>query len=381
MRRVVWASDFHLGLQTDDMDRTDEIMEIIRFVFKHAVKIKADFIILGGDIFDNNTPNEKLIALFISTLNIIGKIPMIVMVGNHDSIAGHKRRSCLSFIKELKAYPNIKVVDDIQSSKYIDNIYFTFLPFIAKSHLKPAYSSVQQYVNVKAKEIRRKMPKDAQHFVFSHLMPPDCIPGTEQWMLKKVDVVVPKAFLVFKHSKFNQPTIINGHVHSRQQVGNIEVVGSQLFTAFGEKEKKKFFLQLNISDSTDEVSGGLKFIETPCKKLIEINVELTKQVLPREVVAAVLSNSFSNSIVKVNLTLHPSAVGFDVQTLHEQLSILAYYVKPIHPRILRRRIKRNKRQTIRLSPHSGVKEWLKKNKPKNPKWLLKLADEYIERVL
>jgi len=279
-------------------------------------------------------------------------------------------------------------VDDISTIRMwkaeVGDVYFTFLPFMAKSHLKPAYKSVQQYVDVKAKQIQRKMKENSRHFVFSHLMPPNCIPGTEEWMLKKVDVKVPTAFIKCKFGT-NKPIIINGHVHSRQKVENIEVVGSQFFTAFGEKEKEKFFLQLDIPEWMGEGSGGLKFIKTPCKKLLEVSLELIVQTKVKDALADIFNalkmDTFPGFIMKVNLTLQPEAVGFDVQGLHEQLSALAYYVKPIHPRILRKRVKRNKKQIVKLGPHAAIQMWLKTHKPKNPNRLLKMADKYVEGVL
>lgn len=389
MKHGVWASDFHLGLQTDDIDRTEEIMEVITFIFKHAVKIKADFVVLGGDIFDNNTPSERLIALFISALNILQGIRVFVMVGNHDIIAGHKRRSCLSFIRKL-AYPNLKLVDDIKTVRMwkqteVGDVYFTFLPFMAKAHLKPAYRSVQQYVDVQAKKIQRKMHTDAQHYVFSHLMPPDCVAGSEQFMLKKVDLMVPKVFAQWKLLQC-KPIIINGHVHTRQSIDNIHVVGSQVFTGFGEKEEKKYFLQLNIPEWLGEGPGGLEYIESPCHPFVELDVEI-KPGVPitrneEKFIKHQCRNITENAVLKINVTMDESEVGkWDFQRIRERFQEHVYYVKPIHPRILRKRVKRNKKQVVKLGPHDAVKEWLQTHKPKNPKRLLKLSDRYVERVL
>ena len=376
--RGIWVSDLHLGLHTDDMDRTEEILEVITYAFNRAVKIKANFVVIGGDIFDSNTPSERLIAQFISLLNILNGVERVfVMVGNHDIIAGHKRRSCLSFIQKLKAYPNLELIDDIKSMMVCENVYFTFLPFLAKAHLKPAYKSVQQYVNVKADSISRKMPKNANHFVFSHLMPPDCIPGTEEFMLKKVDVGLPKAFINCKKNR-NIPIIINGHVHTRQSKGNIHVVGSQFFIGFGEKETEKYFIQLDISERTVNGSGSMRYIKSKCRKLCELNLELKKPTKVKKALKKILKGRVvTDSIVKVNLTLQPAAVGFDAQGLNEALSELSYFTKPIHPRILKKRIKRNKKQVVKLGPHLAVKEWMKTHKPKNAKQLLKLSDSYM----
>jgi len=83
----------------------------------------------------------------------------------------------------------------------------------------------------------------------------------------------------------------------------------------------------------------------------------------------------------VNLTLLPEAVGFDVDALRTMLMKHFHWVKPIKPRILRARVKRNKKQTIRLAPSKAVKTWLKVHKPNNAKAMMKLANNYIDQVL
>ncbi len=381
MKKGVWSSDFHIGLQTDDVDRADEIIRIMLFIAAHAIKIGADFVVLGGDIFDHNNPSEGLISRFIEVLNKLKDIKVYVMVGNHDVIAKDKRRSCLSFIRKLKkgGYPNLRLVDEIKTIKMwkaeVGNVYFTFLPFIAKAHLKPAYKSVQQYVDVKAKAIQKKMPEDAQHFVFSHLMPPDCVPGTEDEMLKKVDVMVPKAFTEFKLG-WCRPTIINGHVHTRQDVGGINVIGSPIFTAFGEKEKSKYFLQIDIPEFMGEGSGGLKYIRTPCLKFKEFDMHIKT---PQDAIKIPKFNK--NTIVKVNAVVEESGIGFDFDAVRKMLGRGGAYVKPIKPYIIHARVKRNKKQVVKLAPQSAVKVWLKTHKPKNKKKLFGLAKDYIEQVL
>lgn len=390
MKRGIWTSDFHLGLTTDEIDRTDEIVSVLEYIFKHAVKVKADFVVLGGDIFDHNQPSEHLIGVFISVLNILSKagIKVFVVVGNHDAIAKHKRRSCLSFIRKLAkhGYKNLKLVDDVKTVKMWDaevgNVYFSFLPFISGAHIDKKYKSAQQYVDMKMRSVRKKLKQDDQWFIFSHLNVKNCVYGTEEFMLKKVETWVPEFLTEFKLGQ-TKPTIIQGHIHTRQQHENIHVVGSPIFTAFGEKEEKKFFLQMDIPEFMGEGPGGLEYIETPCLKFKEFDFHVSD---PKEnVLTAKNGADFSgvdkNTIVKVNLTMDESGIGYDVEGLRKSIAEMAHYVKPIHPKIIRDRVKRNKKQTVQLDPKSAVKVWLKSHKPKNPKRLFKLANEYIQGVL
>jgi len=397
MKTGIVITDTHLGLQTDEISRTEEIIHVMLHAVKYAVKVKADFVVLGGDSFDNNTPNEHLIAQFIRVLNILRKagIKVFIMVGNHEVIANHERKSCLSFLRKMKGgYPNVKLIDDVKTIKMfkaeVGDIYFTFLPYVTKSHIKSGYKTVQKYMDIKAKGIRSDMPEHAQHFVFSHLNVPDCIPGSEKDMLKKIDVVVPKAFRQFRPGK-NYPTIIQGHVHTRQRVGNIHVVGSPVFVDFGEKEQDKYFLKMRIAEWLGEGPGGMEYIKTECAKMVEVGVGLKegKKGLVDQVKAQwPVTHTYGedpdevrpeDTILKVNVTISEDYRAMvDFHGARQELLKNFYYVKPIQPRILRKRVKRNRKQTTKLAPLDAVRLWLSTHKPKNKKRILKLASDYVE---
>jgi len=390
MKRVVWSSDFHLGLTTDEIDRTDEIIRVLEHIFKHAVKVKADCVVIGGDIFDHNQPGEHLIGLFIAVLNILSEAGIVayIMVGNHDAIAKHKRRSCLSFIRKLSAhgYKNLKLIDDVKTIK-MGKIHFSFLPFVSNAHIDKKYGSAQQYMDAKMRTARKKLKPSDLWFVFSHLNVKDCVYGTEEFMLKKVETWVPE-FLTEPDEQYPTPVIIQAHIHTRQEKKNIHIVGSPCFTAFGEKEDNKYFLQLDIPESARDGKGGLTYHETPCLKFKEFDFHITdpnQNVLTSEAHGFYggvnLAEVDKNTIVKINLMMEESALGYDVEGLRKTFSDLAHYVKPIHPRIVRQRVKRNKGQTIQLAPKEAVKLWLKTHKPKNPKSIYKLASSYLEGVL
>ena len=88
-----------------------------------------------------------------------------------------------------------------------------------------------------------------------------------------------------------------------------------------------------------------------------------------------------NTIVKVNAVVEESGIGFDFDAVRKMLGRGGAYVKPIKPYIIHARVKRNKKQVVKLAPQSAVKVWLKTHKPKNKKKLFGLAKDYIEQVL
>lgn len=387
MKKGFVITDTHLGLTTDELNRDDEIIGVLKYFFKFAVKKKADFIILCGDQFHTNTPSERLIALLISVLNIATKagIPVYILDGNHETIAKHKRKTCLSFIKGLKkgGYPNLNLIDDVKTIKFSNKTYFTFLPHIAKAHIPKEYDSVQSYVDAKAERLVKKLcVMKHQHWVFSHLNVKDCIPGSEDSMLKKVDVVVPETLTKLYLDK-PDTIIINGHIHTRQKKGNIEIVGSPIFVSFGEKEEKKYFLEIHVPEKLSE-KKKLIWHESPCKKLVEYKCELNSLSDSKKFIRNFINKikkenlDLKNSILKVRLELGEQAAGFNTESFRNKLLELCFFVKPIDVRRVLKRVKRNRKQTVNLNPTDAVKLWLKENKPKGANAIMDLALNYIE---
>lgn len=386
MLKGVWSSDFHIGLFTDELNRTREIIGVLMHIAKYAVKKKADFVVFGGDIFHNNTPSEELISQFIQVLNVLErkKIRTFVMVGNHDAIAKKGRSSCLSFIRNISpVYSSVTLVDDIKTIRFkkaeVGDVFFTFLPFMYQAHINKKWKSVQQYVNFKMKETQKKLSKlqtPPQWYVFSHLNVKGVIPGTEEHMLKKVELVVPEFLSEFTPFKV-QPQIINGHIHTRQKVQNNQIVGSPIFVDFGEKEESKYFLHMDIPEMLGEGAGGLKFIKTPCLPMVEFEIDNADT----EILMKAVKGVKKKSIIKVDVTISDGAEMVDWEHIRTEIMKRGHFVKPIKPRVTLKRIKRNRKQTVDLNPKEASKVWLKSNKPKNAKQIYRLACDYVDRVL
>jgi exonuclease SbcD len=388
--RVVFTSDTHLGLMTEDVSRTDEILSVMLHIAKHAVKTKADYLIIGGDVFDNNTPTDYLIACFIRMLNILKKadIKVFVMPGNHDAIARQGRRSCLEFIKKLSVgYPNVRLIEDVTTIKIRKDfeagaIYFTFLPFLNKSHIPDGFKSVQQYVDLKARTVSKKIKELDQHVVFSHLGIEGAIPGSEAGSLKKVETIVPKVFTQMRLGR-NYPTVVQAHIHSKQEIKNVRIVGSPVFNDFGEKEESKFFLEIQLPRFMEDKTV-YTYHKTPCRPFVEIVVDMDHKLAASMERTTKLDNFMHgvhpNSIVKISVTAPEDLADLPWDKYRKHFQKRCFYVKPIRPKIIRKRVKRNSKQTITLAPKQAIKLWIKSNKPKYKKLIRRTAFKYLGLV-
>jgi len=384
MKKYIFSSDFHIGLFTDELDRTNEIISIVTDIVNHAVSIKADGVIFGGDIFHNNNPSSYLIKRFLKIINILNKngIKIWIIDGNHDKISNEKI-SCLQFLKELKSGYKVKLISDIKCLRIfkseIGNCYFTFLPHISTNQIPDEFKTVQKYIDAKTKRIQESISINANHFIFSHLNVKEAIPGTEQFMLKRSEAYLPEPILnpEFKHSR---PIIIQAHIHTQQVIDRIHIIGSPIFVDFGEKEKKKYFCEINIPEYLGEGRHRIKMISTRCRPLKEFNIDCSKTKLEKKQIRILCKKISKRSILKVNLTI-PDHKILNLSEISNQFKKYCYHLKPIKPRIVRKVVKRNRHQTIKLSPNKAVKVWIKKHNPKNAVRISELVESYIESVL
>ena len=396
MLHVIWGSDFHLGLKTDDIDREEEIMGVFLQQIEYAndliSKGKKVIYVLGGDIMNKNNPSEDLISRFIEiVINRIKEVGLetYIMVGNHDSISVPGNMSCLTFIDKIRVgYPNIRLISDITLKKIADTdlgpLWFSFLPHITRVHLaNTEFKSTQEYIETKAAKIMKRVGPEGTLFAFSHLNVKGAHPGSEENLLKKSEVYLPKAFLEKYDLRMELPEIIQGHIHTKDRIGNISIVGSPIYCGFGEGDEEKYFLDLQIATQFGE-KGSFNYKLTNCRKFLQLELDLSKEwdgvdfeSLPE--VQKFLDTIDSGSIVKFDLKVNPKNCTVDWEAFRSMVRLkYECYVKPIKPKYIHERVVRSEAQTIKLNPAEAVKVWLKTNKPPRSKDKFQLARNYLQ---
>lgn len=383
--RVIWGSDFHLGLKTDEIDRNDEILDIIEDMIDHGIKVHEEekeevVFIFGGDIFNNNNPNEKLITLFIYILNRLREtgFKTFIMVGNHDEVSDPDRVSCLNFVGELgTAYPNITLVDDIKCIKMdtydVGPLYFTFLPHISKALIQRNVNNgklrraipTQTYIEKKSEAVMKMVGQGSQHIVFSHLNVSGAHGGSEENLLRKSTVYLPKVMLS-PPIGFIEPEIVQAHIHSKDEIGNIRIIGSQFYCGFGEREDEKYFLDLKINT---ELSGGpnvYNYIPTNCLQFKQLEVSMLEDNTPfmeRDDVLDFLDTVDENTVVKLDITTNVENALTDWKGVMERIKkeYKPFHIKPIIPRTVMVRKIRSKKQKLGMAPKDSVQIYLKRN--------------------
>ncbi|EKX47232.1 Mre11/sbcD nuclease, partial [Guillardia theta CCMP2712] len=130
--RIFISTDNHLGHAEDNEMRQDDSFLAMEEVFQRATGCEADFLLLGGDLFDKNKPSrntmvksvkmfkkyclgERPVALQPLALDSIGdkhhggfvnyedpcmnvSLPVFIIHGNHDDPAGKGSYSALDVL-------------------------------------------------------------------------------------------------------------------------------------------------------------------------------------------------------------------------------------------------------------------------------------------
>jgi exonuclease SbcD len=108
--RILHTSDWHLGQNFMGKSREPEHRAFIDWLLDTVVSEKVDAVIIAGDLFDTGTPPSyarKLYHEFIVTLKQRSHCQLIIVGGNHDSVA------TLEESRQLLALLNVTVVGGV----------------------------------------------------------------------------------------------------------------------------------------------------------------------------------------------------------------------------------------------------------------------------
>ncbi len=80
--RIMLVTDLHLGTATNE--------DTLALITNTAHKEQPDYLVLGGDIFDESSSDELMQAAYDSFSKLSQEVPIIYILGNHEYIANLK---------------------------------------------------------------------------------------------------------------------------------------------------------------------------------------------------------------------------------------------------------------------------------------------------
>lgn len=255
----------------------DELKKCLSFLVMVAQSEKIDLSIIAGDTFSLEATNKidspvvKLIIETVSALADIGPVFIIEGTTSHDGAAPE----ILQFVKGR--YPvHVTTIPEQVYPKQLD-VVLTLIPaptkqfFQSESGIAESNAEIAQAMNglfagfgAQAHEF-----STSPHILVGHWNVSGSILPTGQVMTgKDVDIGFDQMMLC------NPDLIALGHIHKPQQIGDRAFYSGSLYPlTWGEMEAKGFYI--HTLDGKKLVES--RFIETPTRKLIRFNFDLTDE--------------------------------------------------------------------------------------------------------
>jgi len=249
MLDVVAIADTHLkatekygkpnpdGVNTRLQDKIDAINRAV----KYALENDVDLFVHLGDVYDKINPSEFLRSKFLQAIKpLIGKIPIVIIIGNHDTDENVFSLMADDVLLETLQSEDIMIFDD-PTELEIGGVEFLILPWKKDSVIE--------------KELKACKDK----IVLGHFGVDGAVASGSEFVLSKG---VSQA-LFSRHIY----TFL-GHYHRHQHTDKFMYVGSIARADFGERNDPKGFVHFKVSGK--KVKS--KFISTNDRNFFQYTV-------------------------------------------------------------------------------------------------------------
>ena len=239
--KILCIGDPHI--QTDNIPEIDMFMNKIEELVQSS---NPDLIVVLGDILHTH---ERLHTTALNKayelINLLkGYTKTYILTGNHDYINNSQYLTDKHWMNGMKEWSNVCIVDTVKSLTIGDN-KFMFVPYVPPGKFVDALETCNE-CNWKTVDC-----------IFAHQEFAGCKMG---------------AIISIEGDKWcdEYPPVVSGHIHQKQQIGNVYYTGSALQHAFGESEKNIIAVLSFGPDGYNKVEHNL---ELPRKKIVYVNMD------------------------------------------------------------------------------------------------------------
>lgn len=303
--KVLHTSDWHLGHKLYGRHRYQEFADFLNWLYEIIDKNGIEILLIAGDIFNTQTPSNKILKLYYNFLSKISSSScrhVIIIGGNHDSPA------LLNGPCELLSFLNIHVIgrvpenieDEIillRDKNKQPQLMVLAVPYLRDQDIRSTqagetleeketnllqgiqrhYNKVYELAMQKMAELQSPVPMIATGHLFCQggsTIQGDGLRELYVGTLAHVDVNIFPAEINY---------IALGHLHQMQKVNkqeNRRYSGSPLVMNFQEAHKQKYVLVVNLSPDLhveqievphfqllDRISGDIKEILDTIERL------------------------------------------------------------------------------------------------------------------
>lgn len=268
IRRAWLLSDIHLGVHSSRVEWVNIILDYFDNFFIPLVKKnirQGDALFILGDIFEN----RQSVDIFIinETMKLFKRLaPMLdvyILIGNHDC-----------YMKNSVSINSPMMLSEISGVHIIDDITEFDLAFDRKCVFIP-------WVNDK-EEMAEILKTHKGDYLFVH----EDFSGMKNTSKTKVPGGLPYALVN------NYTHVYSGHIHFRQKINNVTMVGNPMQTSFSDVDNDKGVYLLDFEDMTEKF-----FVNDYSPKHIRLDYADVKTLDKKEVQSLV-----ENNFVQINVS-------------------------------------------------------------------------------
>lgn len=239
--KLIHISDLHIGKRVHEFSMIEDQRYILNQIGDIIENVKADGVLIAGDVYDKSVPSAEAVQVFDSFLTRLSGegIPVYVISGNHDSAER------LSFGAELLKESGIYIsrvydgeIRTIETEDEYGPLYIHLLPFLKPSVVRHALeredmATCQEAVEAALEKL--KADPEKRNVLVAHqfvLGAGRC--DSEEVSVGGLDQIDGRVFDRFDY-------VALGHIHSPQHVGKetIRYCGTPLKYSFSEAGHKK----------------------------------------------------------------------------------------------------------------------------------------------
>ena len=242
MPKALVFSDLHIHAHKGRIDRLEDCLEVLRWVFDQSKEHKCEYILFLGDIFHDRAKIDVLV--YQETFETIVKHmkdndqQMYLLVGNHDMY--HRERWDVTSVKPFNAISNVHIVDE-PSTIEIGGRKIDFMP-----HTENPIKDLE--------ELKKGRTKEETTLLLGHMAVNGAILNTMYGTMADVIVEYDTGMIPVDVDIFNAwDRTFLGHYHGAQKLNEkAEYIGSPLQLSFGEAFQKKHIAVLDLKDLKTE---------------------------------------------------------------------------------------------------------------------------------
>lgn len=383
--RLLHFADLHLGVETYGRidpatglnSRVGDFSRCLAGAFDAAIDQQVDLVLFAGDAYKTCDPNPTFQREFAAQLQRLheASIPIVLVVGNHDTPAAFGRATSLDIFAALQLEniyvfrrPGIQTVPTRSGPVQVAG-----LPWPTRHVLRTDddYRQLDQEA-IKAKieaicseqiaEFARRLDPAQPAVLTAHITAAEAVfSGSERTALIGQDPALLTSALA--NDAFDYVAL--GHIHRYQDLNPqasppVVYSGSLERLDFGEEHDEKGFCLVCIEGDGEARSTSSEFVPTPARRFltIEVKIDDDDEDPTQTLLDAIAEAALEDAVVRVVYHV-PAGYTPRVETprLHEALNA-AHYLAGIHPRIAPRERKSRSQVTEDLSIRDALDKYI-----------------------